>query len=350
MTTPVPLLNGIVPPGNSFVLPEHKMVYMSVTKVACTSLRWMIADIGGEDLESFYPAVGAHQSRLMTIHRNRTHWQKSPQLFALPPEELNQISRDNGWFIFAVVRDPWTRLWSGWQSKFLVRHQLYVDQYGSEPWFPRVPEKPEDVIEDFAKFVFAQPWVTNPLLAVDVHFLPQTYSVRPQGVNYTKIYDLNDMSTLFRDVHAHLAAQGKDQELYVPRANETPLPLIPAVLENGVAEAIEAAYKDDFDNFGDRWSLDTVKMDKGGWTGDAIRLAAYHTIANQRIGDMRNEAQRFRRKMWRANEKVASLEQELAAIKVDQRRAQASLPERAKDLLPGSLRARLGRIKRRIAG
>jgi hypothetical protein len=306
------LLNGITPPGNSFVLRDQKIVYISVTKVACTSIRWMIADLAGEDLESFYPAIGAHQTRLMTIHRNRTHWQKAPQLFNIPEEERNQISRDNGWFIFAVVRDPWSRLWSGWQSKFLVRHQFYVDHYISEPWFPRVPQRPEDVIEDFRKFVLAEPWVTNPLLSEDVHFLPQVHSVRPHGINYTKIYDLSDMSSLFRDIKAHLAAQGQDTELYVPRANETPLPLIPAVLDNGVAEAIEEAYKPDFDAFGERWSREAIKMKRDSWTDDAIQHAVYHTVANQRIGDMRNEAWRLRRQLNRAEKKVARLERRLA--------------------------------------
>jgi Sulfotransferase family len=346
MTAPTPLLNGIRPPGNSFVLPEHKIVYMSVTKVACTSLRWMIADISGEDLDSFYPAIGAHQSRLMTIHRNRTHWEKTPQLFTLTDQQRAEISRDNGWFIFAVVRDPWSRLWSGWQSKFLVRHQFYVDQYAEEPWFPRVPTKPEDVIEDFAKFTAARPWETHPLLSTDVHFLPQVHSVRPQGINYTRIYDLSDLSTLFRDLHAHLASQGKDQELYLPRANETPLPLIPAVLEGGVAEAIERAYAPDFEAFGDRWSLDTVKMDQELWSSDAIRHAAYHTVANQRIGDMRNEAWRLRRELHQAQKRIAVLERRTRRDPPS--RTTASLPARVKDRLPPRLRARLGRVKRRL--
>src|SRR4051794_38079142 len=82
-----PVLNGIPAPGNTFVLPEHKMLYVSVTKVACTSLRWMVADLAHEDLESFWGALNAHQTRLMTIHRKRSHWRNSPQLFEIPPSD-----------------------------------------------------------------------------------------------------------------------------------------------------------------------------------------------------------------------------------------------------------------------
>jgi hypothetical protein len=274
------------------VVPDAKILYVSVTKVACTSLRWMIADLAGEDLKSFYATNTAHQTRLMTIHRDRQFWKKSPQLFKLSKSEIAEISRDNGWFIFAVIRDPWSRLWSGWQSKFLVRHKYYVDHFQDRPWFPRVPEKQQDVVDDFRAFVMARPWETDPALTPDVHFQPQVESVRPRLFNYSRVYDLSDMSTLFADLHAHLKSVGMDRELYLPRANDTPLPLIPAVLENGVAEAIEDAYRADFEEYGDRWSLATVKM-QDSWTDDAIRHAVYHTIANQRIGDMSVETARI---------------------------------------------------------
>jgi hypothetical protein len=331
-----PVLNGIPAPGNNFVLPDHKMLYVSVTKVACTSLRWMVADLAGEDLESFYTGLAAHQTRLMTIHRNRTHWQKTPQLFQIPKSERGPISRDNGWLIFAVVRDPWSRLWSGWQSKFLVHHPFYLRNYGDEDWFPRVPTSQADVVEDFAKFVFAQPWLTNEKLFDDVHFKTQTYSVRPVGMNYTKIYDLARLNELFADIHTHLQGLGKDQELYLPRANETPLPLIPAVLDNGVAEAIEKAYREDFDNFGDRWSYDTIKFKADAWDEGTIEHAAYHSTANERIGDLSDEARRIQRELVRSQAKVGRLEAEVQRLRENAARA----------LVP-RVRRRIGRLVRR---
>jgi hypothetical protein len=314
-----PVLNDIRAPGNTFVLPEHKIVYVSVTKVACTSLRWMVADLSGEDLESFYTGPAAHQTRLMTIHRDRQFWEKTPQLFKLSLEERTQISRDNGWLIFAVVRDPWNRLWSGWQSKFLVRHPYYVKLYGEEDWFPRVPQSQQDVVEDFAKFVFAEPWLTNERLSTDVHFKTQTFSVRPEGINYSKIYDLARLDELFADVHTHLQGLGKDQELYLPRANETPLPLIPAVLEGGVAEQIQKSYQEDFDNFGDRWSLDRVKMKADSWSDDAIKHAEYHSVANERIGDLSTVARQVQGQLKRSEARVEKLERQLESLRARER-------------------------------
>jgi hypothetical protein len=295
----IPLLNGIRPPGNSFVLPRHKMVYISVTKVACTSLRWMIADLGGEDFERFYRSSAPHQSRLMTVHADRASWRHVPQLKNVQPDVLGEISRDNGWFIFAMVRDPWSRLWSAWQSKFLVRHSSYVDQYGTQAWFPRVPEQPSDVIEDWAAFIAARPWRTNPELAKDVHFQPQVRSVRPQQINYTRIYDLSRMSELINDIQAHLESIDMSHRLYLPRANENPLPLTAEVLDNGVRESIERAYRADFNAFPDRWNFADLKFAEDGWTPDAIRAAAFHTVANERIGDLSRELRESRRRVAR---------------------------------------------------
>lgn len=283
------------------------MVYMSVTKVACTSLRWMLADLAGEDFESFYRAAAPHQSRLMTIHTDRTTWQHVPQLKNVEPDVLAQISRDNGWFIFAVVRDPWTRLWSGWQSKFLVQHAYYREQYADEPWFPRVPETAQDVMEDWTKFVETAPWQTHPLLSTDVHFLPQTRSVRPKGVNYTRVYDLKDMPALISDIQSHLESLGLGKPLYLPRANETPLPLTAEVLDNGIANRIKTAYQSDFDAWGERWSLSDLKYAKDGWSRDAVRSAAFHTVANERIGDLSRELRWAQRELGKTERDLAAL-------------------------------------------
>jgi hypothetical protein len=303
-----PVLNGIPAPGNTYVLMDDKLLYVSNTKAACTSLRWMVADLAGEDKHAFYATLNAQQSRLMTIHGHRRRWHHTPQLFQIPAEERAAISRDNGWLIFTVVRDPWSRLFSAWQSKFLVRHAYYLRHYDQEEWFPRVPSRAEDVIEDFHAFVFAAPWLTHPLLSQDVHFKPQVSSVRPQGINYSKIYDLTEMPTLVEDIHRHLTQLGKDRELYLPRANETPLTLIPQLFEDGVAEEIEKLYQPDLEAFGDRWSIANVRTPKEMWTRDAIRHAAFHTVANERLGDLSKHAKQLERSLRQAERELTQLE------------------------------------------
>jgi len=339
------VVDGGLPPANSFALPEHKVVYISVTKVACTSLRWMLADLAGEDPETFFAVNGYHLTRLMTVHDSRASWQRVRRLSHMSPEEVGQVSVDNGWFIFAMVRDPWSRLWSAWQSKLLTRHPAFVYRYADRRWFPRVPTKPEDVVEDFRRFVEAHPWTTNRELRKDSHFWNQVRSVRPDGLAYSGIYDISAMPRLVADLHAHLAGLGLDKpELYMPRANETPLALTADVLADGVAERIEELYAPDFERFGERWSREGLRL-APSWSADAIRAVGFQAQVNERLGDLAAHARAMNREIDRSRNALARTRRRLEESEAARTRLERTLPVRARRRL-GGLRRRL----RRLAG
>lgn len=340
-----PLLNpGVWPPGNSYVLPEHKIVYVSVLKAACTSLRWMMADLGGEDFQRFYRAPGNHQTRLMTIHTRRAIWQHVPQIRKVPSELRAQISRDDGWFIFSVIRDPWTRLWSAWQSKFLVRHGSYLALYGDEPWFPRIPQEGADILADWSAFVEARPWESHPELSTDRHFKAQVDAVHPDRVNYTRVYDLREMSTLLGDLRAHLAAVGKSKELYLPRANESPIAMTRDALGNGIAAAIEDAYRRDFAEFGDRWDLADVRLSDAAITADAVRAVVSQTVSNERIDDLSAELRPALKRLAEQRKQLAELRKQVAQLR---KPAATTAPQPA--TTPQPLRRRASRLAHRAA-
>src|SRR4051794_34431178 len=104
----------------TYVMPAYRAVYVSVPKAACTSLKWLVAGIQGEDPQRFHRSLSREVAPALTIHR-RGLWRRTPMLHELPEAELEAVSPENGWFVFAVVRHPAARLWSGWQSKFLLR-------------------------------------------------------------------------------------------------------------------------------------------------------------------------------------------------------------------------------------
>ena len=68
------------------------------------------------------------------------------------------------------MREPAKRLWSAWQSKLLLREPRFVEDFGAEPWFPRLPEDPAGIVEDFRRFVAA----VGDGAAVDVHWAVQS--------------------------------------------------------------------------------------------------------------------------------------------------------------------------------
>ena len=347
-------------PGNSFVLPEHRIVYMSTTKVACTSLKWMVADLAGEDLDVVRNGSSGVQSRLMTIHRGRGRFKHVTSLHLLTPAQLEEITPENGWFVFGLLRDPWSRLWSAWQSKFLVRHHRYRTNFADKPFFPRVPAKASDVVEDFQKFVEMHPWTTDPILSDDHHFHSQVRWLKPHQIPYTRVYDLADFNTFLDDLHLHLRGLGKDQKLYLPRANETPLRMTREAMGNGVKEAIEELYADDFAAYGHRWDFERLKFAPDGWNKDAIAHAAYHTVANDWIDQVnktgkqwREERDEVRRRSRQAKRRLRRLEAKAERLKAENQRLGGSGADSFTGRLASAARnprATAGKVARRLRG
>jgi hypothetical protein len=234
-----------------YVMPRWRAIYVSVNKAACTALKWLVADVQGESRERFHRSLSREVSRTMTIHR-RSLWQNTPMAKWMTDEELEPMSPENGWFIFGVVRHPTARLFSAWQSKLLLREPWWwVDEFGSEPWFPRVPERGEDVVEDFTGFVRAVHQNPEQRVFRNRHFAPQTGLLAVDRMPYTRIYRTTEIPQLLEDFERHLRAEGWEGEpLTLARANETPLKPIPSLFTPEVLDASRELYRDDFATFG----------------------------------------------------------------------------------------------------
>ncbi len=274
----------------TYVLARYKTVYVSVPKAACTSFKWLIAELQGEDPARFHRSLSREVSRAMTIHR-RDLWQRTPMLHELPEEELAEISPDNGWFVFAVVRHPSARVWAAWQSKFLLREPRWIDEFSGAPWLPRVPHSTQDVVEDFGGFVesiASDP--TQPVMS-DRHFMTQRELVTPARTPYTKVYETAEIPRLLEDLGAHLRAQGWEGTLALEQSNETPLAPLASLFTPAVTEGIRSVYGGDFEAFG---YSDPVppKTDPADEYSRAV-LVAVGLLAQrgERLGDLAVRAQ-----------------------------------------------------------
>jgi hypothetical protein len=188
--------------------------------------------------------------------------------------------------------------------------------------------------------VEAHPWTSHPRLSQDSHFWDQTRSVRPDGLEYSGIYDISSMSRLVADLHAHLAGIGKDKpELYMPRANETPLALTADVLADGVAERIEELYQRDFARFGERWSRESLRL-APPWTPDALRAVDFQAQVNQRLGDLARRLRSTRKQLERAQGELQRTRSRLEESEAARARLESTLPVR--------VRRRLGAVRRRL--
>ena len=179
-----------------------------------------------------------------------------------PPALRRQAGGDSarqGWFIFAVVRHPSSRLWSAWQSKLLLREPRWPERFAGEPWLPRVPYSTADVVEDFQKFVLALPSDPDELPLRDRHFQVQSRLLAPERIPYTRVYRTGELE-LLDDLRVHLAAQGWEGQLDLTDRNETPLRPLESMFTPEIQDKIRSVYGQDFETFGYDGSSRTISI------------------------------------------------------------------------------------------
>jgi len=280
---------------NTWVLPEHKIVFTSIGKNACTSIKWMLAEISGQDTARLTSTQSMAPSRRLAVH-NRRFWQGVPRLSDLDDDHLAQISPAEGWFVFAVVRDPRLRLFSAWQSKFLVGDPLYSHRrYADRPWLPRTPENVDDVLVDWRQFVDGLALGRGHSFPVgDGHFAPQVDRLHETEVPYSRVYEMSEIGELPGDLERHLVATtGSAPSLVLGRENDTPLSAGAEVFPDDIRDTIEKIYAADLARFGHLWSLDKTLAKPVAWSKDAFQGLAARRAANERLADLYAEQRRL---------------------------------------------------------
>jgi hypothetical protein len=326
-----------LPPHKSatYVLPRWKTVYVSVPKAACTSLKWLVADLQGEDAQHFYRALSRETGRQMTIH-HRSRWQHTPMLTELSDGELEQISPENGWFVFAVVRHPTARLWSGWQSKFLLQEPRFQDLYPDSPW-PRLPRSTQDVVDDFHEFVASMTTEARPAVLDDRHFRGQHGLLRPESVPYTRVYRTAEMGDLLRDLEDHVRPLGLSALPQLRRSNETPLLPVKSLFSDEVLDVVRRHYADDFETFGYDDPMPGGLAPSDEYSSEQLAEVGRLVERGERIGDLYRIAREARAKEQATRVRLRAL-----------RRKQAR--QSPSPALLRRVRGRAARVVRRVSG
>jgi hypothetical protein len=328
---------------------EARVLFIQVNKNACTSLKWMMAQLAGEDLSAFGPSLGAATSDEDDIH-DRRQWHRSPRLDRIDAELRSQMHPDNGWFVFAVTRDPRARLFSAWQSKLLLDNPGYAGRR-HDSWYPRHPVSTESIVTDFAAFVDLLAHDPDHQLRADPHFADQVELLHEDLVTYTDIYDVRDLGRLQRDLRRHLDQVGWTGDLTLPRANDTPLRATSQVFDDGVREQIEKVYSADFDRFGDRWDFGAFD-EVPAWTEAQLEDVERRAALGRRIGYLRSQALRYRDEARREHDVAQRQRARIRRLRRRLRsaRAKSAPPARRPAARPSvsssPLRAGLGRLTR----
>ena len=185
---------------SSFVSSLHRYVYVETPKAACTTMKYFIAELGKAYCDLQRKPYLRETRRSMLIHQRK--YIGLPTLLDLKGEELQSlISGRSGYFIFGLVRNPFSRLVSAFESK------VRLLEPGFRPMGLRwtAAEADDDVRQTFSNFVDKE---LEGLGQIEHHFAPQYQLLFPDFIPYTKIFQLERFAEFERAVLAHLESVG----------------------------------------------------------------------------------------------------------------------------------------------
>jgi hypothetical protein len=285
----------------TIVLREHKLLFLPVPKAGCTSILWMLAELAGIEPEVFADSPRPEILASMTVH-DANLWRPEHRLSRYTEEERAALLAEDGWLRFTVVRDPAPRLWSAWQSKLLVREPSFAETFGEEPWFPRVPESPEDILVDFGRFVAA---IGDG--ATDVHWAVQNDLVA--RLPFDHVGRVEELGLTLARVREHVGDERFGE--HARHENRSALPMPAGAFDAEGETVVRERFAPDYERFG--YAFDpTAGLEPPAW--DALAETALPVIQatiahSERIGQLHRVAQRRNERLRRTTERLERITQ-----------------------------------------
>jgi hypothetical protein len=226
--------------NRTVVLPDLRVLFLPMPKSGCTTVLWLLAEIAGLPLESFSRSTLPEVSPGLTVH-DMSLWRDENRLSHYEGVGRARVLEEDGWFRFTLVRHPGPRLWSAWYSKILLREPRFVDRFAEEPWFPRIPERAANLVEDFRRFVAALPGGD----VEDVHWSRQSDIAAQLPLGHVgRVERLDETLALLR---AHIGEEHWRESSR--HENRSALPM-PAAYDDQAASVLREWYRSDFEQFG----------------------------------------------------------------------------------------------------
>lgn len=227
---------------NSFLSERRKLLYVATPKVACTSIKWWFAALEGASREILNSRESNESDPDLVVH-DEFH-KVAPSVTGLSAESLQEALTSDEFFRFAVVRNPYKRIFSAWQSKLLLREPLQAPLYRDKDFYSLPIDSYEDLRRSFEAFLLHLIEFEAPQFW-DAHWTPQASLLRPDLIAYTAIGRIENIGGLETALLNHLGA-GFVSPFSVRRTNESLIPYDPALLSDKSVALIRELYKTDF--------------------------------------------------------------------------------------------------------
>lgn len=134
------------------------------------------------------PAVGGASARAWFARLRRST--ESAQGVA-----LEQALSAPDFFRFALVRNPYHRVFSAWQARLLLRDPAYAERYGAFDFFTRPVDSGQALALAFEAFLeHLADWEAP--LYWDAQWTPQTALLRPELIAYAGLFRIEEPGRL----------------------------------------------------------------------------------------------------------------------------------------------------------
>jgi len=231
-------------PRSALVAPRMKLIYTPTTKVACTTIKWMLAEAEGSLNTSAIPRLlAANMNVSQTIH-NR-HVSGLQKLSELPPAMITDILQSPEWIRIAALRDPIARSYSAWENRIFMRAPGRTD--GGFELAPDVlVDGRIDMTASFALFARALTEHRDAFMR-DHHFVPQSQVVRKGAIAYDKIVRIDQPGGV--DGIAAVFRERSGTDVTPRRHNESMGVPLARVCTQHTANLLMSAYQSDYETF-----------------------------------------------------------------------------------------------------
>ena len=283
---------------NSYLSTRHKLLYVATPKVACTSLKWWFAALEGyaQELRSSNGSLETDPD--LVIHD--TFHKVAPEVTGLQPDALAEALASEDYFRFAVVRNPYRRIFSAWQSKILLREPLQIGAYQGHDFIHHPIHHMDDITVAFEKFLEYLAVNESPVFW-DVHWTPQIELLRPDLIDYSIVAKIEDTSPLSLALLTRLGP-GIQDPFESKRSNESLIPYLPELVSMRSSQLIRSIYARDFEAFG---------YEVNAPSSSARFSAAQCDVSIQAIAMLRGKNRRFAEMQTTQKSQVSVLDRAL---------------------------------------
>jgi hypothetical protein len=243
----------------SFVSTRHRYVYIEIPKAACTTMKYFIAALERASCQLERMPYLRETKPNMLIHQRQ--FVGIPTVLELKGSDVDALfSGESDYFVFALVRNPYSRLVSAFESKIRLGEPGMREVTGRR-W--AAASEGADVREAFAAFVRSdlEVLVSN---ALEHHFISQHRLLMRPLIPYTKIFQVERFKEFEAAFFAHLRSRGADVIPDFKDSNRSFYPDWRHYYDRETAERVQDFFEADFEGYGydpESWRTDEQSLD-----------------------------------------------------------------------------------------